>query len=94
MLQKSEHDNSCAQNNVVFDHMNTNRIEVRVNGYKYPQENFKCDFSDANEDYSNAYQRFLQDINIKMLMKTTRRAALVFLDERKRRDYIYIWTMR
>ena len=26
----------------------------------YPQEDSRCDFSDANEDYSNAYQRFLQ----------------------------------
>ena len=54
---------------MVFDHMNTNKIEVRVNGYKYPQEDFKCDFSDANKDYSNAYQRFLQlDIKIKKFM--------------------------
>ena len=60
VLQKSEKDNSYAQNNMVFDHLNTNITEVRVNGYKYPQEDFKCVFSDDNEDYSNAYQRFLQ----------------------------------
>ena len=41
---------------MVNDHMNTDRIEVRVNGYKYQ---FECDFSNANEDYSNTYQRFL-----------------------------------
>ena len=40
--------------------MNTNRIEMRVNGLKYQQKHFKYDFSDANEDYSNAYQQFLQ----------------------------------
>ena len=40
--------------------MNTNRIEVRVNGYKHPQEDKQYDFSNANESYSNAYQRFLQ----------------------------------
>ena len=40
--------------------MNTNRIEVRVNGYKYPQGTFKWDFSDANQDYFNAYQRFFR----------------------------------
>ena len=33
---------------------------MRINGYKYQQEDFKCDFSGADEDYSNAYQRFLQ----------------------------------
>ena len=60
MLQKSEKDNSYTQNNMVFDHMNTNRIEVRVNGYKYPQEDLKCDFSNTNEDYSNTFQQFLQ----------------------------------
>ena len=58
MLQKYEKDNSYRQNNIVFDHMNTNRTEVRVNGYKYPQEFFRCDFSDANEDYSNVYPLF------------------------------------
>ena len=46
------------QNNMVFDHMNTGRMEVRVNGY--PQEDLNCDFINANDDYSNAYQRFLQ----------------------------------
>jgi len=40
--------------------MNIKRIEVRVNGYKYPQEDSKCDFSDGKEQYSNAYQQFLQ----------------------------------
>ena len=51
VLQKPEKYNSY-RNNMVFDHMNTNRIEVRVNGYKYPQEDLNCDFSNANEDYS------------------------------------------
>ena len=45
VLQKSEKDNSCTQNNIVFDHMNADRIEVRVNGYKYPQGDFKWDSS-------------------------------------------------
>ena len=40
MLQKSEKDNSCMQNNMVVDHVNTNRIEMRVNGYGYPNEDF------------------------------------------------------
>jgi len=56
VLQKSEKDYSYTQNNMVFNHMNTNRIEVRLNGYKYPQEDFESDFSDINKDYSNAYQ--------------------------------------
>ena len=33
---------------------------MRVNGYKYPQEDLESDFSNANEDYSNAYQRLLK----------------------------------
>ena len=45
---------------MVFDHTNTDRIEVRVNGCEYPQEDFKQGFSDANEDCSIAYKRFLQ----------------------------------
>ena len=36
VLQKSEKGNSYTKNNMVFDHMNSNRIEVRVNGYKFP----------------------------------------------------------
>ena len=36
------------------------RIEVTVDECKYPQEDLKCDFSNAAEDYSNNYQRFLQ----------------------------------
>ena len=28
---------------MVFDHMNTNKIKVKVNVYKYQQEDFKCD---------------------------------------------------
>ena len=39
--------------------MNNNRIEVTVKGYKYPQEDFDCDFSNTNEGFSNPYQRFL-----------------------------------
>ena len=54
--KKSEKDDSYAHNNTVLDHINADRIEVTVNGYKYPQEDFRCDFGDANEDYSNAYQ--------------------------------------
>ena len=46
------------QNNTVFDNMNTNKIEAKVNGYNYPQEDFKCDFSDANEDYFKVYEQF------------------------------------
>ena len=53
--QKSEKDNSFTQNYMVFGNINTNRIEVRVNGYKCPQEDFKCDISEANEIYPNAY---------------------------------------
>jgi len=45
---------------MAFDHMNTIRIEVIVNGYKYPEEDVKCDFRDSNEKYPNPYQRFLQ----------------------------------
>ena len=60
VLHKSGKGNSYTQSIMVSDHTNTERIEVRVNGYKYPQEDFKCDFSDANEDYSNTYQQFLQ----------------------------------
>ena len=52
MLQKSEKDNSYTENNIVFDHINTDKIEMRVNGYIYPQEDFKHVFS---EDYSNAF---------------------------------------
>ena len=59
VLQKTEKNSNALQNNMVFDHMNIEKIEVRVNGYKYPQEELKCDFSNDNEDYSNAYQRFL-----------------------------------
>jgi len=44
---------------MVVDHNNTDRIEVTVNGYKYPQEDMKYNFSKANKDYSNVYQRFL-----------------------------------
>ena len=54
ILKKSGKDNSYMQNNILFDHMNTDRIEVRVNRYKYPQEDLKCDFSNANEDYSSS----------------------------------------
>ena len=60
VAQKSKKDSSYTRNNMVFDHMNINRIEMTVNGYEYPQEYFKCDFSEAKEDYSNAYQRYLQ----------------------------------
>ena len=60
VLKKSEKDNSYTQNNMVLDHMNTIRIEERINVYNYPEEDFQFDFSDANEDYSNGYQQFLQ----------------------------------
>jgi len=60
VLQESQKGNSYTQNNMVFDHMNTNRSEERANGYKYPQEDFKSGFSDTNENQCNAYQRFLQ----------------------------------
>ena len=60
VLHKSEKENCYAQNNMVLEHMNIYRIEVRLNGYKYLRGDFKWDFSDANEDYSNAYQQFLQ----------------------------------
>ena len=60
LLQRSEKDNSYIQKIIVFDHLITNIIEVSVNGYKYPQEDSKCHFSDANEDYSTSYLRFLQ----------------------------------
>ena len=58
-LKKTEKVHNASQNNTVFDHMNMNRTEVRVNGYKYPQEDLKCDFSTNNRDYSDIYQRFL-----------------------------------
>ena len=44
---------------MAFDQINMNGVEVRVNGYKYPQADLKCDFSKNTEDYSDAYQRFL-----------------------------------
>ena len=58
MPEKSEKDNSNTQNNMVNDNMNTYRIKVRLNGYEYPQDDFKCDFSYLSQDYSSAYQRF------------------------------------
>ena len=60
VFQKSKKDNGYTLNNMVFDSRNANRIEVRVNGYKYPQETFKSDFSDANKDFSKTHHQFSQ----------------------------------
>ena len=35
---------------LVSDHKNSNRIEASVSRYKYPQEDFNCKFSNANEN--------------------------------------------
>ena len=42
LLHKSEKDNSYTRNNTVLDNMSTERIEVRLNGYEYPQEDLKA----------------------------------------------------
>ena len=55
MLQKFETDKSYTQKNMVFDPKSTDKIKMRVNEYKYSQEDLKCNFSNANEDNSNAY---------------------------------------
>ena len=44
----------------------------------YPQEDSKLDFSKNSEDYSSAYQRFIQDTNIETLIVELLLAIMTF----------------
>ena len=40
---------------MVFDQIDTTRIEVRMTGYKYLEEGSKFNYNKNNEDYSDAH---------------------------------------
>jgi hypothetical protein len=59
VFQKKSRTENQAETNMVFDHMNLSKIQVKVGNKKVPEETYACDFSPLSLDYSRIYTSFL-----------------------------------
>ena len=59
-MQQIYRDTNSSFNSVIFDHMNLERAQVRINSVQFPKEEFEADFSDTANDYQRLFHSFLQ----------------------------------
>lgn len=60
IFQKQARNNSQGQTNMVFDHINLERLRVKLNDTKeYPENELTCNFTPEQMDYSRVYTTFL-----------------------------------
>lgn len=59
VFQKVSRIASQKANNLVFDHINLSKIQVKVGNKKVPDEPYTCDFTARSLDYSRVYASFL-----------------------------------
>ena len=59
VFQKISRTENQSETNMVFDHMNLSKIQVKVGNKKVPEEPYACDFSPLSLDYSRIYTSFL-----------------------------------
>jgi len=60
VFQHTDKVDTYTGNNAVFDHMNLERIHVRINNHQFPLEEYTCDFTDKINDYNRVYHSFLE----------------------------------
>ncbi len=59
VFQKTSRTENQRETNMVFDHMNLSRIQIKVGNKKVPDEAYACDFTPESLDYSRIYTSFL-----------------------------------
>jgi len=54
--KKSRYEPDQLKSCMIFDHMNLQTLRVTINdSYKYPEQEYECDFSNNSNDYSRVY---------------------------------------
>lgn len=52
--------NDQTKNNMIFDHLNIDRIHCRIGSQQFPKEEYQCNFNDGTEeDISRLYNAYL-----------------------------------
>jgi hypothetical protein len=69
VMQQQNREANTAFNSGIFDHMNLERAQIRINSVQFPKEEFETDFTDEN-DYQRLYHSFLE-AGMKMLDSDT-----------------------
>jgi hypothetical protein len=59
VFQKTTRTENQGGTNMIFDHMNLSKIQVKVGNKKVPDEAYSCDFYPISLDYSRVYSSFL-----------------------------------
>jgi hypothetical protein len=59
VFQKTSRTENQGQTNMIFDHLNLSKIQVKVGNKKVPDEAYSCDFSPVSLNYSRVYSSFL-----------------------------------
>lgn len=62
-FQSTAQDNDQTRNNMIFNNAGLQRIHVKINTRKYPEQELECDFNPATRNYSRAYMMFLEAVN-------------------------------
>ena len=62
-FQSSEQDSNQVIHNMIFANANLRRISCRINSVQYPEQEFECNFSQENRNYSRSYMSFLEAVN-------------------------------
>ena len=65
VMQQIDREANSAFNSGIFDHLNLERAQVRINSVQFPKEEFEADFTNEN-DYQRLYHSFLE-AGMKML---------------------------
>jgi hypothetical protein len=59
-MQQINREGNSAFNSGIFDHMNLERAQVRINSVQFPKEEFEADFTDTANDYQRIFHSFLE----------------------------------
>ncbi len=62
-FQSTAQDENQISNNMIFNNAGLQRIQVKVNNGRYPEQELECDFNPATRNYSRAYAMFLEAAN-------------------------------
>jgi hypothetical protein len=60
VMQQINREGNSAFNSGIFDHMNLERAQVRINSVQFPKEEFEADFTDTANDYQRIFHSFLE----------------------------------
>ena len=62
-FQDSTRENNQQQNNMIFDHLDLIRIQVRINSKQYPDRELETNFNVGHRNYARAYMMFQDAMN-------------------------------